>query len=97
MDQANPFIIGSDIPVELFCDREAEVKLLHKHIANGRNVVLSSPRRLGKSGLIHHFFKLSKTKKKYTEKKIDLYIPQIQPNFPVYIKEAKSKFSEEIQ
>ena len=61
----NPFVIGADIPIELFCDREAEVELLQKHIANGRNVVLSSPRRLGKSGLIHHLFKQPKIKKNY--------------------------------
>ncbi len=91
MDQANPFIIGSDIPVELFCDREAEVKLLHKHIANGRNVVLSSPRRLGKSGLIHHFFKLSKTKKKYTTFFVDIYATKSLEEFTYELSKAVQK------
>ena len=73
MDQTNPFVIGSDIPVEFFCDREAEIELLQKHIANGRNIVLSSPRRLGKSGLIHHFYKLPKVKKNYSTFFVDIY------------------------
>ncbi|WP_173475273.1 ATP-binding protein [Fibrobacter succinogenes] len=73
MDLTNPFVIGSDIPVEFFCDREAEIELLQKHIANGRNIVLSSPRRLGKSGLIHHFYKLPKVKKNYSTFFVDIY------------------------
>ena len=73
MDQTNPFVIGSDIPVEYFCDREVEVELLQKHLANGRNVVLSSPRRLGKSGLIHHLFKQPKIKKNYATFFVDIY------------------------
>ena len=73
MDQINPFVIGSDIPDEYFCDREVEVELLQKHLANGRNVVLSSPRRLGKSGLIHHLFKQQKIKKNYATFFVDIY------------------------
>ncbi len=73
MEQMNPFVVGSDIPIEYFCDREAEVALLQKHIENGRNVVLSSPRRFGKSGLIHHFFKQPKVKKKYATFFVDIY------------------------
>ena len=73
MDQKNPFVIGSDIPVEYFCDRESEVALLQKHIENGRNVVLTSPRRFGKSGLIHHLFKQPKIKKKYATFFVDIY------------------------
>jgi Archaeal ATPase. len=84
MDLTNPFVIGSDIPVEFFCDREAEVELLQKHVENGRNVVLSSPRRLGKSGLVHHFFKQPKIKKNYATFFVDIYATKI--NRRIYIR-----------
>lgn len=91
MDQANPFVIGSDIPVEFFCDREAEVKLLQKHIANGRNVVLSSPRRLGKSGLIHHFFKQPKIKKNFNTFFVDIYATKSLEEFTYELSKAVQK------
>ena len=53
----NPFVLGKDIPTELFCDRKQETYTLIKQIVNGRNVALISHRRLGKSSLIHHCLK----------------------------------------
>ena len=44
------------IPVELFCDRETETNKLIHSLTNGNNVVLISPRRMGKTGLIHHCY-----------------------------------------
>lgn len=73
MDTTNPFFLGIDIPDEYFCDRENETALLQKHISNGRNVLLTSPRRLGKSGLIKHFFNQSQIKKSYSTLYIDIY------------------------
>lgn len=52
----NPFVIGHYESPEYFCDREEETALLRKHVVNGRHVTLISPRRLGKTGLIKHFF-----------------------------------------
>ena len=52
----NPFIISGLIPDNLFCDREEETNYLIKQIQNGRNTVIVSPRRMGKTGLIHHLF-----------------------------------------
>lgn len=52
----NPFIISGPIPRELFCDRQTETETLAQHILNGRNVLLTSPRRVGKTGLILHTF-----------------------------------------
>ena len=52
----NPFSITSYMGAEYFCDREEETKELAGALANGRNVTLVSPRRVGKTGLIHHFF-----------------------------------------
>ncbi len=53
----NPFIVSKQIPDELFCDRKEETATLIKQIANGKDVVLVSPRRMGKTGLIHHLFR----------------------------------------
>lgn len=53
---SNPFSITSYIGPEYFCDRDEETKELAGALANGRNVTLISPRRVGKTGLIHHFF-----------------------------------------
>ena len=48
----NPFVVMGKIPAELFCDRETESKKLIHSLTNGNNVVLISPRRMGKTGLI---------------------------------------------
>lgn len=55
-DLSNPFLVyGYDSP-RYFCDREAETQELLEAIQNGRNVSLISPRRMGKTGLIHNLF-----------------------------------------
>ena len=53
----NPFIVKGDIPSEYFCDRLTETEMLIKNITNGRNTLLISPRRVGKTGLIYHCFR----------------------------------------
>lgn len=69
----NPFIVGKYVSPEFFCDREEEVKQLIKHIENGRNVFFTAPRRLGKTGLIHHLFAQEVMKDEYYCFFIDLY------------------------
>lgn len=69
----NPFVIGTYIGSEYFCGREEEVALLRKHLDNGRNVALSAPRRLGKTGLIHHFLHDEYVRNEYFTFFIDLY------------------------
>ncbi len=49
----NPFILGHRINRPYFCDRVAEQKNLTTAVLNGRNVVLISPRRMGKTSLIY--------------------------------------------
>lgn len=49
----NPFILGHRIERPYFCDRLEEQKALASAVANGRNVVLISPRRMGKTSLIY--------------------------------------------
>ena len=69
----NPFFIGRYAGEHYFCDREKETETLVKHIVNGRNVALISPRRLGKSGLIHHTFNQPQIKENYTTIYVDIY------------------------
>jgi len=59
---SNPFVISVYAGSESFCDRETETKKILKSIENGRNLTLISPRRMGKSGLIHHIFAQSELK-----------------------------------
>lgn len=61
----NPFIIKGAIPAKYFCDRVKETEKLTNHIHNGRNVVLTAPRRIGKTGLIAHCFQTPKWEEEY--------------------------------
>lgn len=70
---SNPFIVGKYLSDRYFCDRTDETAFLKKQIANGRNVVLTSPRRIGKSGLIHHLFHQPDVQARYHVFFIDIY------------------------
>lgn len=48
----NPFIVTGKIEPEYFCDRVTELARLVKSVTNGNNMVIISPRRMGKTGLI---------------------------------------------
>lgn len=52
----NPFLLYGYEGPEYFCDREDETRQLVESMQNGTNLTLISPRRMGKSGLIHHTF-----------------------------------------
>lgn len=69
----NPFIVGKYLSDKYFCDRQEETEFLRKQIVNGRDVALISPRRLGKSGLIQHFFAQNDIKEKYHVFFVDIY------------------------
>ncbi len=69
----NPFLTGGYISSEYFCDRENESTALIKNITNGNNVVLISPRRMGKTGLIQHCFHFSEIADNYYTFFIDIY------------------------
>ncbi len=50
--EINPFIVTGKIKPEYFCDRVAESARLIKLVVNNNNLVIISPRRMGKTGLI---------------------------------------------
>jgi len=68
----NPFIVAGRIPEAYFCDRDAETKQLIKSIENQENVVLISPRRMGKSELISHCFDFKSVTDNYVTLFIDI-------------------------
>jgi uncharacterized protein len=49
----NPFVYGEVVPGEAFVDREAELDRVVADLGSGQKVFLISPRRYGKSSLIH--------------------------------------------
>lgn len=69
----NPFVVGKYLSNRYFCDRIEEIEFLRKQIFNGRDVALISPRRIGKSGLIQHFFSQLDIKERYHVFFVDIY------------------------
>lgn len=69
----NPFIVGGYLSPHYFCDRETETEQLIRNITNGRNIVIISVRRMGKTGLIRHCFYQDKIKENYHTFFIDIY------------------------
>jgi len=62
-EKSNPFKVAGYSGPECFCDREKETEKIVSALSNGRNISLISPRRFGKTGLIHHvFYKLKDEK-----------------------------------
>lgn len=56
----NPFLVSGYESPEFFCDRKNETEDILETLRNGRNITLTSPRRLGKTGLIKHVYHLIK-------------------------------------
>ena len=70
----NPFIITDRYAgPEYFCDRVAETTELMSNVRNGRNTAMISLRRMGKSGLVSHFFDQEEVRNDYETFFIDIY------------------------
>ena len=52
----NPFYITGIIPEPYFCDREKETTWMIRTLENKAHILLTSPRRMGKTQLIRHVF-----------------------------------------
>lgn len=68
----NPFIVTGPIKPEYFCDRREEAKRIVKRVTNGENLVLMSPRRLGKSKLVEYCLGQKEIKDGYIAISIDI-------------------------
>lgn len=68
----NPFVVTGKIEKEYFCDRVVESKTIEKAISNGNNLVLISPRRMGKTGLVRYCYDFEFDKDEYYTFFIDI-------------------------
>ncbi|MCM1169608.1 MAG: ATPase, partial [Bacteroides sp.] len=69
---SNPFVVTGKIEQEYFCDRVTESARLIKSIINGNNMVVISPRRMGKTGLIRFCYDKPEIAKGYYTFFIDI-------------------------
>ncbi|MBR3450436.1 MAG: ATP-binding protein [Bacteroidales bacterium] len=69
----NPFYITGIVPEPFFCDREKETRWLVQTLENKANVLLTSPRRMGKTQLIRHVYAQPSIKDNYFTFYIDIY------------------------
>jgi hypothetical protein len=69
----NPFVTKGYAGPEYFCDRVKETQQLVELTTNGNNMALISPRRVGKTDLIHHCFRQPEIKDHYYTFHIDIY------------------------
>lgn len=68
----NPFVVTGKIAPECFCDRIAESARLIKSVTNGNNLVIISPRRMGKTGLIQFCYDKPEISQEYYTFFIDI-------------------------
>ena len=87
-EKYNPFLIKGYEGAELFCDRENEVAKLYQHAKNGIDTTLISPRRMGKTGLIFHFFEFLKKDKNFRAIYVDIYAARSLADFIKLLSEA---------
>lgn len=69
----NPFITNGYTSPEYFCDRQRETETITRLLTNGNNIALISPRRIGKTNLLHHCFTQPEIQKEYHTFIIDIY------------------------
>lgn len=69
----NPFVTNGYAGPKYFCDRERETELLSSFLMNENNVALISPRRIGKTELLHHCFQQPAICNNYHTFIIDIY------------------------
>jgi AAA+ ATPase superfamily predicted ATPase len=78
----NPFIYQGYVSPVYFCDRTEETEELIANLQNGRNTVLISPRRIGKTGLIKNaFYHILEQKKDAKCLYIDIFATKNQHDF----------------
>lgn len=68
----NPFVVTGKIYPEYFCDRVQESARIIKSLTNGNNMVITSPRRMGKTGLIQFCYEKPELKNDYYTFFIDI-------------------------
>lgn len=88
MQMKNPFIYDALVQDSAFCGREKEIETIKQYIGNGRNVLLYSKRRFGKSSLIREIFNNRLDKKHYVTIYADVYDIIRPSDFPKVLSKA---------
>ena len=73
MKTHNPFVIHGYEGPEFFCDRAEETRKLRSAAENGRNVTLLAERRIGKTGLVRHFFESLRKEREWRTVYLDIF------------------------
>lgn len=73
MKEKNPFVVYGYGGPDLFCDRKVETDKLVSAVENSRNVTLLAERRIGKTGLIKHFFDTLKRDSRWATVYVDIF------------------------
>lgn len=81
MKLSNPFLTAGYVGPEYFCDRVQETQKLIGHLDNDCNTTLLSPRRYGKTGLIHQVLHLLSKRQGVKTVYVDLYPTQSLADF----------------
>ncbi len=81
----NPFVVNGIIPEKYFCDRKVETARLVEAIENNTNILLTSPRRMGKTQLIRHTFAQPAIKERYYMFYSDIYATSSLQEFIIYL------------
>lgn len=68
----NPFFVTGRIPAAYFCDRVVESKVLSQALLSQMNVVVTSPRRMGKTALVDFVFQQEVIQKDYFTIDVDI-------------------------
>lgn len=68
----NPFVVSGKIAPAYFCDRVTESAALEKALYNQLNVVLTSPRRMGKTSLVDFVFNKPTISEEYITITVDI-------------------------
>lgn len=77
MKPSNPFLITGYHSPEYFCNRIRETSILTEALANGRNLTLIAPRRMGKTGLIKNiYYKMRETSPEIVTLYMDIFSTQ---------------------
>ena len=69
----NPFYITGIVPEPYFCDREKETAWMVRTLQNRAHILLTSPRRMGKTQLVRHVFEQPAIRDKYYTFYTDIY------------------------
>ena len=73
MKPSNPFVLAGYEGPKYFCDRVSETDEMVRALVNDANVTLLSPRRYGKTGLIHNVFNRLASSGEFETIYIDLF------------------------